>query len=138
MADTKPLNRKKQTRQGESTRRFISRNPPGIHAENAGKKSARRWANKPLKVGTATDLDRRTMDKLRKGQLRPDARIDLHGLTASHAYTGTSVTSLQGTCVRPALCSGYHRQRIVPEKGAALFAENYQLGLTRPVTGLAY
>ena len=42
---------------------------------------------KPLEAGTAADLDRRTMDKLRKGRVRPDARIDLHGMTASRAQS---------------------------------------------------
>lgn len=39
-----------------------------------------------LNAGVATNLDRRTMDKLRKGQLRPEARIDLHGLSANDAH----------------------------------------------------
>ncbi|MAI49276.1 MAG: DNA mismatch repair protein MutS [Rhodospirillaceae bacterium] len=43
-------------------------------------------APKPvLKVGKAVDLDRRTMDKLRKGRLRPEGRLDLHGMTANRA-----------------------------------------------------
>ena len=41
---------------------------------------------KPLEAGAATDLDRRTMDRLRKGRLRPEARIDLHGMTANRAH----------------------------------------------------
>jgi len=38
-----------------------------------------------LEAGRAADLDRRTMDKLRKGRLRPQGRLDLHGLTADRA-----------------------------------------------------
>lgn len=30
-------------------------------------------------------MDRRTFEKMRRGKLRPDARIDLHGMTADHA-----------------------------------------------------
>ena len=38
-----------------------------------------------MEAGRAADLDRRTMDKLRKGRLRPQGRLDLHGLTADRA-----------------------------------------------------
>jgi DNA-nicking Smr family endonuclease len=44
-------------------------------------------SNPPLTAGTAADLDRRTMDRLRKGRMRPEALIDLHGRTASAAHT---------------------------------------------------
>lgn len=40
----------------------------------------------PLSPGVAADLDRRTMDRLRKGRLRPEARLDLHGMTADAAH----------------------------------------------------
>jgi len=39
-----------------------------------------------LKPGVATNLDRRSMDRLRKGKLRPTAQIDLHGLTVEKAH----------------------------------------------------
>lgn len=39
----------------------------------------------PLRPGATSGLDRRTMDRLRKGRLRPEARIDLHGMTAERA-----------------------------------------------------
>jgi DNA-nicking Smr family endonuclease len=43
-------------------------------------------APKPvLEAGKAADLDRRTMDKLRKGKMRPEGRLDLHGMTAGRA-----------------------------------------------------
>lgn len=43
-------------------------------------------APKPvLEAGKAADLDRRTMDRLRKGRMRPEGRIDLHGMTADRA-----------------------------------------------------
>ncbi|MPY68920.1 MAG: hypothetical protein GEU92_02415, partial [Alphaproteobacteria bacterium] len=32
------------------------------------------------------DADRRTLDRLRRGQLRPEARIDLHGMTQDTAH----------------------------------------------------
>jgi DNA-nicking Smr family endonuclease len=38
-----------------------------------------------LEAGKAADIDRRTMVRLRKGQRRPEARLDLHGMTADQA-----------------------------------------------------
>ncbi len=40
----------------------------------------------PLEPGRSAGLDRRTDDRLRRGQLPIEARIDLHGLTQSSAY----------------------------------------------------
>jgi DNA-nicking Smr family endonuclease len=40
-----------------------------------------------LEAGKAADLDRRTMDKLRKGKMRPEGRLDLHGMTADRALS---------------------------------------------------
>lgn len=44
----------------------------------------------PLEAGVPAGLDRRTMDRLRKGRLRPEARIDLHGMTADAAHSALS------------------------------------------------
>jgi DNA-nicking Smr family endonuclease len=38
-----------------------------------------------LRSGEAAGLDRRTMDRLRRGQIRPQARLDLHGHTQDEA-----------------------------------------------------
>jgi len=40
-----------------------------------------------LEAGKPADLDRRTMDKLRKGKMRPEGRLDLHGMTADLALS---------------------------------------------------
>lgn len=40
----------------------------------------------PLTPGSITDMDRRTGDRFRKGQLVIDARIDLHGMTQAQAH----------------------------------------------------
>ncbi len=40
----------------------------------------------PLEPGRCAGLDRRTDDRLRRGQLAIEARIDLHGQTQSSAY----------------------------------------------------
>ena len=39
-----------------------------------------------LAAGTSADVDARTMDRLRRGRLRPEARLDLHGLTQDKAH----------------------------------------------------
>jgi DNA-nicking Smr family endonuclease len=41
----------------------------------------------PLGVGRSADLDRRTLERLRRGHLRPEARLDLHGMTREQAYS---------------------------------------------------
>jgi len=87
MADAKPL-------PGRDTRRMpVQPAPP--RTCNTPKRPIRSTpparqtapSNSLLTAGTAADLDRRTMDRLRKGRMRPEARIDLHGRTASAAHT---------------------------------------------------
>ncbi len=39
-----------------------------------------------LRSGRAVDLDARTMERLRRGRLRPEARLDLHGMTQDEAH----------------------------------------------------
>jgi DNA-nicking Smr family endonuclease len=40
----------------------------------------------PLTTGRSGDVDGRTLDKLKRGQLRPQARLDLHGMTQDEAH----------------------------------------------------
>jgi DNA-nicking Smr family endonuclease len=40
----------------------------------------------PLAAGKATGMDARTLTRLRRGQTRIEARIDLHGMTQAEAY----------------------------------------------------
>ena len=87
MADTKPLNRRSKRNEENSLSSPISAIRPVSAAKTPLKARPNAGPAKPLEVGTATDLDRRTMERLRKGRLRPDARIDLHGLTANRAFT---------------------------------------------------
>ena len=47
---------------------------------------SRRAAMPELRPGVATDLDARTMERLRRGRVRPEARLDLHGLTQDEAH----------------------------------------------------
>lgn len=39
-----------------------------------------------LAAGNSADVDARTLDRLRRGRLRPEARLDLHGLTQEKAH----------------------------------------------------
>ncbi len=39
-----------------------------------------------LDAGVAAGLDTRTMDRLRRGRIRPEARLDLHGMTRKEAH----------------------------------------------------
>ena len=43
-----------------------------------------------LEAGVANGVDRRTMDRLRKGRIRPEARLDLHGKTVEEAHRAVS------------------------------------------------
>ncbi len=54
--------------------------PPTRRAIDTGSKRIE-W----LSTGESRGLDRRTMDRLRKGQFRPEIRLDLHGRTADEA-----------------------------------------------------
>ncbi len=47
---------------------------------------SRRTAMPELRPGRATDLDARTMERLRRGRVRPEARLDLHGMTQDEAH----------------------------------------------------
>jgi DNA-nicking Smr family endonuclease len=87
MSDTKPLDRKNKASTTEvpspaasTTHRTFTPKPATAPAHAVP-------AARQLEAGAAADLDRRTMERLRKGRLRPEARLDLHGMNASRAYT---------------------------------------------------
>lgn len=40
----------------------------------------------PLATGRSGDVDGRTLDKLKRGKLRPQARLDLHGMSQDEAH----------------------------------------------------
>jgi DNA-nicking Smr family endonuclease len=40
----------------------------------------------PLAMRQSADVDGRTLDRLRRGRLRPEERLDLHGLTQEKAH----------------------------------------------------
>jgi DNA-nicking Smr family endonuclease len=66
----------------------------------------------PLEPGATGDADRRTLDRLRRGQLRPEARIDLHGMTQETAHA-----ALAGFVVR-AQAEGRRCVLVVTGKGS--------------------
>ena len=39
-----------------------------------------------MAAGRSGDVDGRTLDRLKRGQIRPEARLDLHGLTQENAH----------------------------------------------------
>ncbi|WP_029010896.1 Smr/MutS family protein [Azospirillum halopraeferens] len=43
-------------------------------------------ALRPLRAGELADMDRRSADRLRKGRMEIDGRIDLHGMTQDQAH----------------------------------------------------
>lgn len=43
-----------------------------------------------LQAGQSGDVDTRTMERLRRGRVRPEARLDLHGLTQPEAHRALS------------------------------------------------
>ena len=40
-----------------------------------------------LSPGLSADVDKKTLLRLKRGQLRPEARLDLHGMSQSEAFT---------------------------------------------------
>jgi len=46
---------------------------------------ARKPESRPLTPGVTVDMDRSTAEKLRRGRLEIDGRLDLHGMTAAQA-----------------------------------------------------
>lgn len=57
----------------------------------------------PLAAGAAVGLDKRTAQRLRRGQLRIDGRIDLHGMTRAEAH-GNLTRFIAGSAARGRRC----------------------------------
>ena len=53
---------------------------------SSSKLAADRRGLKPLSKGVSGDIDRRTMRALRRGQIRPEDRLDLHGMNQEEAH----------------------------------------------------
>ena len=48
-----------------------------------------------LDAGVAAGLDTRTMNRLRRGRIRPEARLDLHGMTRKEAHAALTAFMAQ-------------------------------------------
>ncbi|TWT14898.1 DNA mismatch repair protein MutS [Reyranella sp. CPCC 100927] len=83
MKDARPLKgrRSRTTKPPSATRGPMPRTPATARRVTPAAKSPA----PPLDPTSATGLDRATADKLRRGRLEPDARLDLHGLTLAQA-----------------------------------------------------
>ncbi|HYG89002.1 MAG TPA: Smr/MutS family protein [Azospirillum sp.] len=61
--------------------------PPPAGPARASKRSYVHVAPPPLEPGYHPNVDGRTADRLRRGKLEIDGRIDLHGMTQAQAHT---------------------------------------------------
>jgi DNA-nicking Smr family endonuclease len=65
----------------------IARKPTPSRAKRPGAPSVKSASALPvLAAGVSADVDARTLDRLRRGRLQPEARLDLHGLTQDKAH----------------------------------------------------
>ena len=55
-------------------------------------------------------MDRRRFEKLRRGRLEPEARLDLHGMTSERAHAALTGFILDAHAARPAARPRHHRQ----------------------------
>ena len=86
MADTKPIKgHKRKTNTANKITNPIPKTPK-TQTSKTEKPLLHPNTNSLLEAGVAKNLDRKTMDRLRKGKLRPEKYIDLHGMTAAAAH----------------------------------------------------
>ena len=55
-------------------------------------------------------MDRRRFEKLRRGRIEPEARLDLHGMTSERAHAALTAFIRRRPCARPAARARHHRQ----------------------------
>jgi DNA-nicking Smr family endonuclease len=103
-SDVRPLGRRKRPVATAPIPEPVPR-PPAITAAAALPSSSRPAPTRELESGAAVDLDRRTMDRLARGRLRPEATLDLHGLTlpAAHRALGAFLARAQARGTRSVL-----------------------------------
>jgi DNA-nicking Smr family endonuclease len=88
MADAKPIERRNPVAEEPAPPGPPPKKTKAIAVTRAlPPKPPRNPPKSVLEAGKAADLDRRTMDKLRKGKMRPEGRLDLHGMTADRALS---------------------------------------------------
>lgn len=66
-----------------STKKTLSRNKPVRPVVSSAKKPITKAI---LKSGRSGDVDGRTLERLKRGKLRPEDRLDLHGMTQEEAH----------------------------------------------------
>jgi DNA-nicking Smr family endonuclease len=84
MKDARPL-KGRRARTAEEPAAEPRRTPPPVPAAHRAPPSPAAPSPMPLDPASATGIDRATADRLRRGKLEPDARLDLHGLTLAEA-----------------------------------------------------
>lgn len=57
----------------------------------------------PLKVGALADMDRRTAQRFKRGEMAVDGRIDLHGMTLDQAH-GALTSYMRSAAARGSRC----------------------------------
>jgi DNA-nicking Smr family endonuclease len=57
----------------------------------------------PLKIGATADIDRRTAQRFKRGDMAVDGHLDLHGLTLNQAHDALSAF-IRGAAARGARC----------------------------------
>jgi DNA-nicking Smr family endonuclease len=114
MQGTKPIARKKRAVQSPPPAK-----PEGVAAKPSAAKlrpipvvATRPSAARPIEAGRIADLDKRTGERFKRGEMAIDAKIDLHGLTQAEAHD-----RLQGFLAKAA-AGGKRCVLIVTGKGA--------------------
>lgn len=64
--------------------------PPPVARPKGARPDASRPSNPPLTLGSVDNIDRRTADRFRRGELEIEGRIDLHGMTQAQAHGALS------------------------------------------------
>ncbi|MEE2661944.1 MAG: Smr/MutS family protein [Pseudomonadota bacterium] len=82
MSSVKPIHNPKKDK--NSTLKAAAPSPRTLVGDR--KKLSNNLTTPALRAGVAINLDRRSMDRLRKGKVRPTAQLDLHGLTVEKAH----------------------------------------------------
>lgn len=72
-------------------------------ADQPPSRPSHRPAPAPLKLGSTADIDRRTAQRFKRGEMAVDGRLDLHGLTLDQAH-GALLGFVRGAHARGARC----------------------------------
>ncbi|HEY1836270.1 MAG TPA: Smr/MutS family protein [Rhizomicrobium sp.] len=104
----------------------LSKTKPGAKKKPAAKTSTAKSVARPIpRAPRPTGLDGRTAERLSRGQLAPEAKLDLHGLTEDAAHRAL-VAFLRGAHAR-----GVRLALVVTGKGGAAQRDDapFDLGL---------